>query len=354
MGGKFGRYALIWILLLLSVYLGDRLIRNVVLTAEEPRAVTARGSLSDLERSNIELFQNASPSVVYILAEGGRPGEAAAGSGIVWDRAGHIVTNHHVIEGARRVAVRMDDGTLLPAQIVGSAPDYDLAVVRLGENRQTLTPIPLGSSTDLKVGQATFEIGNPFGLSRTLTTGVVSALNRRLPTAQGREVRGAIQTDAAINPGNSGGPLLDSAGRLIGVNTAIYSENGGSVGVGFAVPVDIVNRIVPQLIRDGRVPRPGIGIAALDEEATARQGIDGLAIVRVTPGSPAARAGLRGLDLDRGRLGDIIAKVNGEDVHTSAEFAAALDKVGIGNVARLTVVRDGRPMEVSVTVADMP
>jgi 2-alkenal reductase len=354
MGGKFGRYALIWILLLLSVYLGDRLIRNLVLTADEPRTVAARGSLADGERAIIELFQSVAPSVVYILAEGGRPGEAAAGSGFVWDRAGHVVTNHHVIEGARRVAVRMDDGTLLAAQIVGSAPDYDLAVVRLSESRQALPPIPIGTSADLKVGQAAFAIGNPFGLSRTLTSGIVSALNRRLPTAQGREVRGAIQTDAAINPGNSGGPLLDSAGRLIGVNTAIFSENGGSVGVGFAVPVDVVNRIVPQLIRDGRVPRPSIGIAVLDEEATARQGVDGLVIVRVTPGSPAARAGLRGVDLERGRLGDVIVKVNGEDVRTSAELAAALDKAGIGNTVRLTVLRDGRPTEVTVAVADMP
>ncbi|HEY5608168.1 MAG TPA: trypsin-like peptidase domain-containing protein [Alphaproteobacteria bacterium] len=354
MGGKFGRYALIWILLLLSVYLGERLIRNLLLAADEPRAVAARGSLSDGERATIELFQNVAPSVVYILAEGGRPGEASAGSGFVWDRAGHIVTNHHVIEGARRVAVRMDDGTLLAAQIVGSAPDYDLAVVRLSENRQALAPIPIGTSADLKVGQAAFAIGNPFGLSRTLTGGIVSALNRRLPTAQGREVRGAIQTDAAINPGNSGGPLLDSAGRLIGVNTAIFSESGGSVGVGVAVPVDVVNRIVPQLIRDGRVPRPSIGIAVLDEEATARQGVDGLVIVRVIPGSPAARAGLRGVDLERGRLGDVIVKVNGEDVRTSAEFAAALDKAGIGSTVRLTVRRDGRPMEVTVTVADMP
>ena len=354
MGGRFGRYALIWILLLLSVYLGDRFIRSAFLTADEPRAVTARGALSDIERSTIELFQTAAPSVVYIVAEGNRPGEAAAGSGFVWDRAGHIVTNHHVIEGARRVAVRLDNGTLLPAQVVGSAADYDLAVIRLGESREALKPISIGSSSDLKVGQMVFAIGNPFGLSRTLTTGVISALDRRLPTAQGREVRGAIQTDAAINPGNSGGPLLDSAGRLIGVNTAIFSETGGSVGVGFAVPADVVNRIVPQLVRDGRVPRPSIGVAILDEEAAARQGIAGLVIARVTPGSPAARAGLRGLDLDRGRLGDVITQVNGEEVRTVADFAAALDKLGIGNTARLAVLRDGRQMEVSVTVADIP
>jgi 2-alkenal reductase len=258
------------------------------------------------------------------------------------------------VEGARRVSVRLDNGTLLQGRVVGSTPDYDLAVVQLGESRETLSPIPVGRSAELKVGQSVFAIGNPFGLSRTLTTGVISALDRRLPTAQGREVRGAIQTDAAINPGNSGGPLLDSAGRLIGVNTAIFSETGGSVGVGFAVPVDVVNRIVPLLIRDGRVPRASIGVLALDEEAAARQGIEGVVIVRVVPGSPAARAGLRGIDLDRGRLGDVIAKVNGEAVRTVADLAAALDKAGIGNTARLTVLREGRQMDVSVAVADIP
>ena len=352
MDRKFGRYALIWILILGSIYLGDRLIRDVLLTGDEPRAVTPRGNLADAERSTVALFEAVAPSVVYIFTAGS--GGGGAGSGFMWDRAGHVVTNYHVIEGARRVSVRLDDGEAVEAAIVGVAPDYDLAVLRLRETRAHLRPIPLGASAGLKVGQAVFAIGNPFGLSRTLTTGIVSALDRRLPTASNREVRGVIQTDAAINPGNSGGPLLDSAGRLIGVNTAIISgKNGGSSGIGFAVPVDIVNRIVPRLIEDGKVPRPGIGVQVLTEEEAARLGIAGLVITGVVPNSSAARAGLVGANIGARRLGDVITGVNGRAVRTIAEFAAELTRVGVGNRAELTVMRNGRRRTVTVTVMDI-
>lgn len=201
-----------------------------------------------------------------------------------------------------------------------------------------LRSIPVGRSADLKVGQAVFAIGNPFGLSRSLSTGVISALNRHLPTASGREIHGAIQTDAAINPGNSGGPLLDSAGRLIGVNTAILSGSGSSAGVGFAVPVDIVNQVVPRLIKDGKFPRPGIGIEIVNEETSARLGLPGIVIAEVLPGSTAEDAGLEGVDRRRGSLGDIITKVDGRRVQTVTEFAAALDRAGIGSVVELTLV----------------
>jgi 2-alkenal reductase len=237
--------------------------------------------------------------------------------------------------------------------VVGSAPDYDLAVVRLGETRSSIRPIPIGRSADLKVGQSVFAIGNPYGLTRTLTKGIISALDRSLPTANNRVVRGVIQTDAAINPGNSGGPLLDSAGRLIGVNTAIISDTGSGSGIGFSVPVDIVNRIVPRLIRDGRVPRPGIGIVAVDDETSARIGLNGLVIIRVLPGGAAARAGLRPADLDARDFGDVITEVNGVAVRTIAAFAAELAKAGVGQRVRLTVVNRGRAREVAVTVMDI-
>ncbi len=349
MNRRWGRYAVVWILILATIYIGDRFVRDLFLTGEAPRAVTPRGDLAAIERSTVTLFQSAAPSVVYIYSvpSGG------AGSGFVWDAVGHVVTNFHVVQGAESVAVRLDDGETLRATVVGTAPDYDLAVVRLGETRTHLRPIPLGTSVDLKVGQSVFAIGNPYGLSRTLTTGIVSALNRRLPTANSREMRGVIQTDAAINPGNSGGPLLDSAGRLIGVNTAILSDSGTATGIGFAVPVDIVNQIVPRLVRDGRVPRPGIGVAVMSDETIARLGVSGLVVSRVLPGSSADIAGLRPADLERRKLGDIITEVDGVPVRSISAFAAALNEAGIGNRVALTVINGGRERRVWVTVIDV-
>ncbi|MCY4547498.1 MAG: trypsin-like peptidase domain-containing protein [Defluviicoccus sp.] len=352
MGRRWGLFATIWVLILATVYLGDRFVRDVFLTDDAPRAVTPRGDLAAFEQSTVRLFEEASPSVVYIFTHGGGGG-AGAGSGLVWDRAGHVVTNFHVVRDASDVSVRLDDGEAVRASVIGTAPDYDLAVVRLRETRGRIRPIPIGSSGDLKVGQAVFAIGNPFGLSRTLTTGVISALNRRLPTANDREVRGVIQTDAAINPGNSGGPLLDSAGRLIGVNTAILSDTGASSGIGFAVPVDIVNRIVPRLVRDGAVPRPGIGIVVMGEETAARLGVAGLVVSRVLPGSEAEKAGLRAADLERRALGDIIVRVNGVAVRSVSEFAAELSEAGIGAQVELTVLNQGQQRSVWVTVMDI-
>jgi 2-alkenal reductase len=358
MKDRFGRYALIWVLLLATIWLGDRFIRSVVLTADQPRTVTPRGELAEIERHRIALFESAAPAVVYLFTEGpgpGRGGEhrAGAGSGFVWDGAGHVVTNHHVIAGATRVRVRLDSGAAIEAKVIGSAPDQDLAVVQLAETRERLRALPIGSSSDLKVGQSVFAIGNPFGLNRSLTTGIISALDRRLPTSSNREIAGATQIDAAINPGNSGGPLLDSSGRLIGVTTAILSDTGSFAGVGFAVPVDVVNRIVPGLIRDGRVPRPGIGIMAAPEEATARLGVIGVVVAQVQPNSSAAQAGLRGINRTTGALGDVITHVDGRPIHSIADLAAQLERVGVGNSAELTVVRDGRSRAVLVGVFDI-
>src|SRR5918993_237115 len=300
MTSRTARILMIWALVLATIWLGDRLYRGYAYVADEPRLVAMEGKLSDWEKSNIELFQAASASVAYITTEQvrfnpfqGRSVAQGAGSGFVWDKAGHVVTNFHVIEGASTVYVQLHAGAPIAARVIGGAPEYDIAVVRLRNPPPDLKPLPIGSSKNLRVGQATYAIGNPFGLSRTLTTGIISAVERHLPTAQGREVRGVIQTDAAINPGNSGGPLVDSSGRLIGVNTAIVSESGTSAGIGFAIPVDLVSRVVPQIIEHGRAPRPGIGIAAADERLAAQLGVRGVIVMGIQRGSPAERGGLQ-------------------------------------------------------------
>ena len=322
------------------------------------RAVTPRGPLAADEQAVVRLFENAAPSVAYITTERVERinlFQAAvaqgAGSGFVWDTAGHVVTNYHVVENARSVKVQLDAGRTYTAKVVGRAPDYDLAVVKLAEFPEGLKPIPLGASSELRIGQRVYAIGNPFGLTRTLTAGIVSALDRHLPTSDIREIAGAIQTDAAINPGNSGGPLLDSAGRLVGVTTAIRSPSGGSTGVGLAIPSDLVNRIVPQLIAHGRAPQPGIGIQPADPDQVAQAGIQGVVIVAVNKGSPAATAGLR--PMTKASLGDIIVAVNGRPIEALPTFAAELDRVGIDNLAELTVVHDGKERRVKVKVVDL-
>jgi 2-alkenal reductase len=325
----------------------------------EPRPVVPRTALPESERAVVDLFHNAAPSVAYITTEVLQQqgwfvtASQGAGTGFVWDSAGHVVTNNHVVEGARKVFVQLDAGDPIPATVVGRAPEYDLAVVRLSRPPKNLRPIPMGSSSDLKVGQSVYAIGNPFGLQRTLTRGIVSALDRELPTSGYREVAGVIQTDAAINPGNSGGPLLDSAGRLIGVNTAIRSPSGTSAGVGFAIPADLVNRIVPSLIARGRAPIPGIGIVPYPPEVVARAGIRGIVIEEVRPGSPAAKAGLRAANPRKGDVGDVIVQVNGKVTETPSQFANALDSVGIGKNAELTVVRGGKEHRIAVRVVDL-
>jgi S1-C subfamily serine protease len=325
----------------------------------EPRAVTARGNLAEDEKATIELFRRASPSVVFIttLTQEARglfevqDVPAGAGSGFVWDKDGHVVTNFHVIQGATAARVALHDHSQYSATLVGVAPDKDLAVLRIRAPADKLVPILIGTSKDLQVGQKVFAIGNPFGLDFTLTTGIVSALGRSISSLTGRRIDEVIQTDAAINPGNSGGPLLDSAGRLIGVNTQIASPSGASAGVGFAVPVDTVNRVVPQLVQHGRVVRPQLGIAAGNEFALRRAGVEGVLVMSVTPGSPAQRAGIRGTyRAEDGTLvlGDIIRAVDGRPVASIDDLYAALERHEPGDLAKVTVLRGGRSTDVEV------
>jgi S1-C subfamily serine protease len=342
------------------LWFGTGFVQTILFSEREARSVTPRGDLAAFETTAADVFEAAAPSVAYIFTEvaqrsvfGRTRVSEGTGSGFVWDQAGHVITNDHVIADARRVFVRFDSGDTVPARIVGSSPDHDLAVLKVSKSAASLQPIPVGQSDNLRIGQAVFAIGNPFGLTRTLTTGIVSAVGRTLPAQNGREIQGVIQTDAAINPGNSGGPLLDSAGRLIGVNTAIISETGSYAGIGFAVPVDTVNRIVPQIISRGKPARPGIGVSVAAEELAAQLGVDGVVIIETVAGGPAQRAGLRGIDRRTEQLGDVIVAVNGIEVFTAAQMSAELDKIGVGKTVNLTVERNGRQREVTLDIVDI-
>jgi S1-C subfamily serine protease len=331
----------------------------------EPRPVTARGDLSELEKSRIEVYKQTRPSVVHITTTSVEQGPYRAatlrgtGSGFVWNKGGHIVTNYHVVAGATTVNVTLADQTTYPARIVGVAPDKDLAVVRIGAPKSKLVPILLADSDKLQVGQTVYAIGNPFGLDQTLTTGVVSALGREIESQdRGRPIKGVIQTDAAINPGNSGGPLLDSAGLLVGVNTAIYSKSGSSSGIGFAIPANEVNRVVPQLILHGKVIRPDLGAELLPDQYTAGRGVTGAVIYKVTPKGPADQAGLRGLWRDQDgtiRLGDVITAIDGQAVEKNSDVYDALGKHQVGDTVHVEVSRNGEKKEtIDVTLGPAP
>jgi S1-C subfamily serine protease len=327
-----------------------------------PRAVTSRGELSSDEKSTIALFRQASPAVVNITAIGVQRDfftlnlyqiPQGTGSGFVWDGNGNVITNFHVIQNADAAQVTLADQSNWKARVVGVAPDKDLAVLRIDAPANKLHPIPLGTSKDLQVGQSVFAIGNPFGLDQTLTTGVISALNREIESVTRRPIQGVIQSDAAINPGNSGGPLLDSAGRLIGVNTAIYSPSGASAGIGFAIPVDTVNRIVPELIRSGKVIQPGMGIQIADEQIAQRLGVTGVLVVDVARGSAASKAGIQPTRRDADgklRLGDVITAVDGRKVATPNDLFLLLEKYKIGDGVTISLLRDGKTVQSKVTL----
>lgn len=358
----FQRVAISILLVLLAALVAQPYVEDWMFAAREPRTIIPRSDLGGAEQSVVALFELASPSVVQVVSIGagdelgaasGQPSQVSTGTGFVWDAAGHVVTNNHVVEGGTRIAVRLASGQVVNAELVGLAPNYDLAVLQLDREAHLPQPLAIGSSANLRVGQSSFAIGNPFGLDQTLTTGVISALNRQLPTSNGREITEVVQTDAAINPGNSGGPLLDSAGLVIGVNTAIYSPSGASAGIGFAIPIDAVNRVVPELIRSGHMPTPGIGIAVAGEEIATQLGVRGVVIAGVVPGSPAAKAGLRGINPQAGAVGDIITAANREPVHRLSDLTRILESVGVGNSVTLTLQRGENSASVELQVIDI-
>ena len=277
------------------------------------------------------------------------------GSGFVWDDDGHIVTNYHVIREGNRLDVTLADQTTWEAGLVGVAPEKDLAVLRIESPPPGLRPIRVGSSSDLQVGQSVLAIGNPFGFDQTLTTGIISALGREIDSMHGIPIRDVIQTDAAINPGNSGGPLLDSAGRLIGVNTAIVSPSGGYAGLGFAIPVDTVNWVVPDLIAYGRIRRPVLGVELVSEHTTSRLGLEGALVGDVTPGTGADDADIRPTYRSRsGRwvLGDLIVAVDGMPVRSHGDLYLALERRAPGETVTVTVARDGRETDLRVRLGE--
>lgn len=335
----------------------------------EPRPITPRNDLTSDEKTNIQVFHDASPSVVYITSTELRRGffsfdvfeiPSGSGSGLIYDRDGHIVTNYHVIHPVRRDrkwTVTLSDQSQWPARFVGEAADKDLAVLKIDAPPERLIPITIGSSNDLQVGQKVLAIGNPFGFDQTLTTGVVSALGREIKSMTGRTIHDVIQTDAAINPGNSGGPLLDSSGRMIGVNTQIVSPTGASAGIGFAVPVDIVNRIVPQLIRHGRVIRPAFGVNLWTDNITRQIGIRrGVMIREVADQSAAEKASLRGTIVTRDgavRLGDIIIAVDDHSITDMNSLLDALEMYEVGDTVSVTYIRNNKKNTTSIKLQSM-
>ena len=355
-------------LLVLAAVVGWLLYQTWQPTLHDPQAVsrpvTARGDLAGDEQNTIDIFRSAAPSVVYITSIAVRRNlfslnvyeiPQGTGSGFIWDRQGRIVTNFHVISDASRLEVTLADHSSWKASLVGAAPDRDLAVLQITAPASKLQPIAVGESNNLLVGQKVFAIGNPFGLDQTLTTGIVSALGREITAVTGRTIHDVIQTDAAINPGNSGGPLLDSAGRLIGVNTAIYSPSGASSGIGFAVPVGEVNRVVPQIISKGKVLRPGLGVTLANRSLTGDLGLEGVLVLKVVSGSAAEQAGLRGTSQvgDGLVLGDIILAVNGRKVTDYDSLRDEIERYEVGASVLLTLLRDEATAEVSVQLEAM-
>jgi S1-C subfamily serine protease len=318
----------------------------------EPKPIAQRpdDKLGADEQGTIDVFEKFSRSVVNVTSLASRRNlmtldvteiPQGTGSGFVWDQQGHIVTNFHVVAGGDRASVTLNDGSTYAATIIGRAPDKDIAVLKIDAPAQKLLPLPVGQSAGLKVGMKVLAIGNPFGLDQTLTTGVISGLGREIKGKTNRPITDVIQTDASINPGNSGGPLLDSSGRLIGINTAIYSPTGASAGIGFAVPVDTVNAIVPQLLKYGKIVRPGLGISIANDYQAARAGIDGVVIAQTTRGGAADKAGLQGVTADPASGGaipqDVIVGIDNVVIHKQNDLFKALDAHKVGDTVDVHV-----------------
>lgn len=332
----------------------------------EVRPITPRGELPGAEQDRVEILARVIPSVVYITTFDVRRDifssdvsavPAGKGSGFVWDKQGHVVTNYHVIQNADAAQVRINDGHQVStyyARIVGTQPDKDLAVLFIDAKEDELHPIDVGSSHDLRVGQDVMAIGNPYGLGQTVTKGIVSAYGREIESVAHTPIKDVIQTDAAVNPGNSGGPLIDSAGRLVGVNTAIYSPSGSSAGIGFAIPVDEVNKVVTRLIREGGQPsRPRMGVQLASDAFAQQQGVQrGALVLGVVPGSPAAKAGLRPTQFDRSRavrqLGDVMTALDDQPIQSASDIFAILADRRAGDTVTVTYQRDGETQQVKV------
>jgi len=351
-----------WALLLLLTV--PNLIKAVRRGSEraQARPVQAREDLYADEKLTIELFKKSRESVVYITTLVYQQDifsfnvmeiPQGTGSGFIWDKAGHVVTNFHVIQQAQNVVVTLSDQSKWRANLVGVDADKDVAVLKIAAPVEKLKPIPIGSSKELIVGQRVYAIGNPFGLDQTLTMGIISALGREIHSITRRPIQGVIQTDAAINPGNSGGPLLDSAGRCIGVNTAIYSPSGAYAGVGFAVPVDIINRLVPQIINYGKVTRPGLGIQIAEDYIANQLGIQGVLVMDITRGSSAEKAGLKPTRRDRNGdilLGDIIVSVDGKITRSVDDLYKVLEQYEVGDSVTVEIVRDQKRRTINIAL----
>ena len=363
------------IIFVVGLFVGSRLIpsqQTEIKSEANPKASTSNNASSPLgeatalnpeESATIRLFEQAAPSVVFITTSKVQRDYYSAniyeipqgsGTGFIWDEKGHIVTNFHVIESSlqkgSKVTVTLNNKTSYPAKIVGVAPNKDLALLKIEATYDYLKPIPLGRSYNLKVGQSTYAIGNPFGLDQSLTTGVVSALGREIKTEDGTPMSNVIQTDAAINPGNSGGPLLDSSGRLIGVNTAIYSPSGAYAGIGFSIPVDEVAWVIPDLIQYGRIKRPYLGVELLSPQQYSDKGA---MIARIAQNGPAAKAGLKGFRSDEyGRTvyGDVILKIGNFPIATSGDITPALEKLQVGERVIVEFVRQGQRLKTELTL----
>ena len=328
------------------------------------RSVTPRDELAAVEKTTIAIFRRNSASVVHITTLVNAATDdfgfnvqqvpEGTGSGFVWDKKGHIVTNFHVIRGADSAQVVLADHSTWKARLVGASPEGDLAVLAIDAPESRLQPIQVGTSHDLEVGQSVFAIGNPFGLDHTLTTGIVSALGREIGSQSGRTIKGVIQINAPINPGNSGGPLLDSSGRLIGVNSAIVSPSGTFAGIGFAIPVDKVNRIVAELIQHGKIILPSLGIEPAPDQWGAELGLNGVLVLGVVPGGPAAKAGIRATHRTPDgqiELGDLISSIDGQTLESADDLFSTEEKYKVGDTVTVACSRDGQRREVKVTLA---
>ena len=330
---------------------------------DAPPKAAAATELDRDEEATISLFAAASPAVVFVTSTilhldqvslDPRAMPAGTGSGFIWDRRGHVVTNFHVIEGADALSVTLPDHSTWPATVVGAAPEKDLAVLMIEAPPEALRPLPIGESHDLRVGQKVFAIGNPFGLDHTLTAGIVSALGREIESPAGFPIRDVVQTDAAINPGNSGGPLLDRAGRLVGVNAAMISPSGAFAGIGFAIPAHTVRWVIPELIAHGRIQRPGIGLELLPETLAQTLGFPETVVLWVEPGGPAAQAGITGLGRSgdgRWIPGDLVESVDGQRIGGGIDLLLAMEERKPGEVVKLGLVREGERRTVELTLA---